>query len=350
MQIVSETNRLPSENLGDIVVSVYCLTYNHEKYIRDALESFVSQQTTFKYEVLVHDDASTDGTADIIKEYAEKYPDIIKPIFQQKNQYSKGVEIIQTYIWPQMRGKYVAACEGDDYWSDRQKLQLQYEAMEQHPECTICSHYAKGIKLETNSFCGNYPDMKYKICEGIVPKNVQMEISLFNLFHLTSIFLRRDVYDKYMSNMPEYARLMPVGDVPLQLYFSKFGSMYFIDREMSVHLEGTDGSWTKRIRCNPKKMAKHCIEYREGLYSCKEFYNGEYSELFDKCICANDFEFAAQTNDYTALKNNISFVYHCGGLKWVIRVYFCSMFPFAEKIWYLLRELKYRMSNERKRY
>lgn len=88
-----------------IMVSVYCLTYNHEKYIRDTLNGFISQVTNFKYEVFVHDDASTDKTASIIKEYANKYPNIIKPIFQTENQYSKGIRIFRTYIYPKMSGK-----------------------------------------------------------------------------------------------------------------------------------------------------------------------------------------------------------------------------------------------------
>lgn len=88
-----------------IVVSVYCLAYNHEQYIRDALEGFVRQKTNFRYEVLVHDDASTDNTPAIIWEYAQKYPDIIKPIFQTENQYSKGVKILPEIIHPKSSGK-----------------------------------------------------------------------------------------------------------------------------------------------------------------------------------------------------------------------------------------------------
>lgn len=95
-----------------IMVSVYCLAYNHEKYIRHTLNGFVSQKTNFRYEVFVHDDASTDNTASIIQEYADKYPDIIKPIFQTENQHSQKIPIIATHILPKMSGKYIAACEG----------------------------------------------------------------------------------------------------------------------------------------------------------------------------------------------------------------------------------------------
>ena len=125
---------------NDIKVSVYCLAYNHEKFIRNTLDGFVSQKTNFKYEVIIHDDASTDNTTNIIREYEEKYPDIIKPIYQTENQYSKGIGIIPNYIVPRIRGKYVAACEGDDYWCDDYKLQKQFDYMEKHSECSMCVH------------------------------------------------------------------------------------------------------------------------------------------------------------------------------------------------------------------
>ncbi len=123
-----------------IMVSVFCATYNHEKYIRKCLDGFIMQKTNFKFEVLVHDDASTDKTADIIREYEEKYPDIIKPIYQTENQYSKGVQIGVTFQYPRAKGKYIAFCEGDDYWCDENKLQRQFDIMESHPECSICVH------------------------------------------------------------------------------------------------------------------------------------------------------------------------------------------------------------------
>ncbi len=126
--------------MDNIMVSVCCLAYNHEKYIRKTLDGFVNQKTNFKYEVLIHDDASTDRTADIIREYEEKYPDIIKPIYQTENQYSKRVRINQTYIYPRTRGKYIAFCEGDDYWTDENKLQKQVDLLESNPQYIACVH------------------------------------------------------------------------------------------------------------------------------------------------------------------------------------------------------------------
>ena len=103
-------------------VSVICLAYNHEKYIRKTLEGFVKQKTNFSVEYIIHDDASTDSTASIVREFEEKYPDLIKPIYQKENQYSKGVPITRN-LQMQVQGKYIAFCEGDDYWIDEYKLQ-----------------------------------------------------------------------------------------------------------------------------------------------------------------------------------------------------------------------------------
>lgn len=139
------------ETIKPLVV-ISCITYNHEPYIRDALDGFVMQQTDFPFVAIVHDDASTDGTTAIIHEYAEKYPDIIKPIFETENQYSKKDGTL-THIMNEARissgAKYVAYCEGDDYWTDPLKLQKQVSFLESNPEYSMCFHNA--TKLYSNS-------------------------------------------------------------------------------------------------------------------------------------------------------------------------------------------------------
>lgn len=118
------------------VVSVISLTYNHAPYIRECLDGFLMQKTDFSFEVIIHDDASTDGTSDIVREYAGKYPDIIKPIIQTENQYSKHRDFnkILKFCFDRCKGKYIAFCEGDDYWIDPLKLQKQVDFLEKNPE------------------------------------------------------------------------------------------------------------------------------------------------------------------------------------------------------------------------
>ncbi len=123
------------------LVSICCLTYNHEPYIRECLEGFLMQKCEFTFEVLIHDDASTDGTAKIIKEYETKYPEIIKPIYQNENQYSKREGSLSLrYNFPRAKGVYIAMCEGDDYWTDPFKLQKQVSFLEANNQYSVCWH------------------------------------------------------------------------------------------------------------------------------------------------------------------------------------------------------------------
>lgn len=121
----------------NIMVSIRCLTYNHAPYIRECLDGFVMQKTNFTFEIVIHDDASTDGTADIIREYEKKYPHLFNAIYETENQYSKQDGSIPRIVNPQLRGKYVAYCEGDDYWIDPYKLQKQVDILESDPECSL---------------------------------------------------------------------------------------------------------------------------------------------------------------------------------------------------------------------
>ncbi len=130
------------------LLSISCATYNHENFIKDCLDGFVMQKTNFNFEVLIHDDASTDNTANIIREYEQKYPDIIKPIYQTENQYSKGKPISATFNWPRAQSKYIALCEGDDYWTDPNKLQKQVDFLEANPDYMMCFHNAEILNTE----------------------------------------------------------------------------------------------------------------------------------------------------------------------------------------------------------
>lgn len=120
------------------LASINCLAFNHQDFLEDAFGGFLSQKTSFPFEILVHDDASTDKTPEIIREYEAAYPNIIKPIYQTQNQYSRGVRISDTFQFPRARGKYIAMCEGDDYWVDPLKLQIQVDFLEQNPSYAVC--------------------------------------------------------------------------------------------------------------------------------------------------------------------------------------------------------------------
>lgn len=145
---------------SNIIVSICCITYNHAPFIRKALDGFLMQEPPAGvsknepwYEILIHDDCSMDGTTEIIKEYAAKYPDRIFPLYETENQYSKGhVADIDMYNYKRARGRYIAYCEGDDYWTDAHKLQKQVDFMETHPDYSVCFHRYKNYNVTRKAF------------------------------------------------------------------------------------------------------------------------------------------------------------------------------------------------------
>lgn len=142
-----------------VMVSIKCMVYNHAPFLRKCLDGFIMQKTKFKFEVIVHDDASTDDSTDIIKEYAEKYPDIIKPIFETENQYSKGDGSVGRIMNAACHGKYIAICEGDDFWTNSHKLQRQVDFLESHQDYMMCSH---NYKIFDGTLKPHFIDVKYQ--------------------------------------------------------------------------------------------------------------------------------------------------------------------------------------------
>ena len=133
------------------LVSICCLAFNHQDYIKDTLDGFLNQKTNFSFEILIHDDASTDNTPRIIEEYVKNYPEIIKPILQVENQWTKGISPSHTYNWPRVKGKYIAMCEGDDYWTDPHHLQRSVDKLEEDLGLSLtCAAYdvLEGNKLK----------------------------------------------------------------------------------------------------------------------------------------------------------------------------------------------------------
>ena len=147
----------------EYMVCVCSITYNHEKYIRECLEGIVMQQTTFPFISIVVDDASTDQTPSIISEYAAKYPDIIHPILLKENHYSQKKPKEPYFIPFQEKAKYVAFCEGDDYWTDPHKLQKQVDALEKHPGCKACVHKVLRVNERGERTNKTYPSVSVKL-------------------------------------------------------------------------------------------------------------------------------------------------------------------------------------------
>jgi glycosyltransferase involved in cell wall biosynthesis len=176
------------------VVTVCCLAYNQEEFITEALDGFAKQETTFPFEVIVHDDTSTDRTPEIIREYAARRPDIFRPIFQTENQFSKnGIYPNATHVYPLARGKYIALCDGDDYWTDPHKLQKQVDFMEKNPSFALCYHdyYVKNGGQFTDELKGAGRDY---IADELI------SLGTANFRMATSTILFRNYYNESTRN------------------------------------------------------------------------------------------------------------------------------------------------------
>lgn len=217
-------------------VSIHCLVYNHEPYLRKCLDGFVMQKTDFAFEVIVHDDCSTDGSPAIIKEYAEAYPDIIKPIFEIENQYSKnGFSGIDLIMSAHTNGKYIALCEGDDYWIDPYKLQKQVDFLEAHPECTMVCNRTNKYSEKNRRFIGDSFCMEKN--GFLQTKDIVRKGGLY--ISTCSIIYRSSLLEDY----PDYCKQCHVGDYPLQIMAAMKGNIYYLDDPMSVYRVENPSSW-----------------------------------------------------------------------------------------------------------
>lgn len=210
----------------EILVTVICLTYNHEKYIRECIDGFVMQKTNFAYEVIIHDDASTDNTAEIIKEYQQKYPDIIIPILQTENQYSKKIPIGKTFIYPRAKGKYIALCEGDDYWIDPYKLQKQVDILNENNNYGLCYTKAKVYNQNKRQFGNNLIGEKINGFDDLLIAN--------KIPTLTTLY-RKDLYYKYENSIKPENKNWLMGDYPMWLWFSANCKLVFLAEETAVY-------------------------------------------------------------------------------------------------------------------
>ena len=281
--------------MKDVLVSVLCLTYNHEKYIESALEGFVNQKTDFNFEVLVHDDASVDNTQLIVSQYAKKYPEIIKPIFQKENQYSKGISISEEVLSKYARGKYIAICEGDDYWSDCFKLQSQIDYLEAHPEYSACVHNSYGEDVKTD---------KKKIIYKMRDKDLTFKDVIEEggqSFQSSSLIYRK----QFLSNRPDFFRVMNsigVEDYPLAIYLAFSGKIKYFGKPMSVYRMMTENSWTK----NNSNDDKLIIIYRAiivMLNSVNTYTQGKYQDTISTIILRNEYKICLTSKNYKMLRN-----------------------------------------------
>lgn len=225
----------PCEASGPPLVSVCCITYNHERYIAQAIEGFLMQKTNFPYEVVIGEDCSTDTTRETVYEYAAKHPQAIRVVTSERNvgARSNGIRTRSA-----ARGRYVALCEGDDYWTNPLKLQKQVDFLQKHPECTVCFHNAEMIYEDQRQESHNYCPSGQKQISGLE------DLLRLDFIPTCSVMYRRGV----VPELPDWFHLAPTGDWPLLLLHAEKGKIGYIDEVMGVRRVHSTGAWCSLTR------------------------------------------------------------------------------------------------------
>lgn len=219
------------------LVVVFTFVYNHEPYLHDYFQGIIMQKTNFPFVAIVHDDCSTDNSAAVIREYAEKYPDIIKPIYETENQFSKPDDSILRIMRDAIDAsgaKYVAECEGDDYWTDPYKLQKQVDFLESHSDYSLCFSRVKCLRMAT----GQLEDEL--IVRDMPGESTIEDLAKGNYIHTPSTLYRynREVYDKFIS----MGNCLP-GDYVMWMLLAEKGKLWKMEEPMAVYRVGS-GIWS----------------------------------------------------------------------------------------------------------
>lgn len=264
------------------VVSVVCDVYNHGPYLKECLEGFVTQQTAFPFEVLIHDDASTDNSTAIIKKYEELYPDIIKPIYQEENKYSQKISIWKNYQFPRARGKYIALCEGDDYWTDPYKLQKQVDFLEANPDYVFSNsdvdvYYDSTGKTTTNENVR----IKAKNKTGVVT-GMDIITNDYYVRTLTTLF-RKDILLEYINSeaADKYYNKLLMGDRPLWIFLAHKGKFHYLSESTATYRIHDDSA---THQTNLKKSLRFKLSLREMKMVFFELYPEDFDVSFVKKI------------------------------------------------------------------
>ncbi len=276
------------------LVSISCITYNHAPYIRQCLDGFLSQKTNFDFEIVIHDDASKDGTSEIILEYATKYPTKIFPLIQKENQYSKGLRgMMARFNFPRCKGKYIAICEGDDFWTDETKLQKQVDFLEQNPTFSMCFHNVNWLyDLQKSNANVNYvEDKEYSI----------NELFLKWIAPTSSIVFHNKVVPK-ITEIALDKRVLN-GDIIIVLSAFEFGKVKGFSNSMSTYRIHENGVSHSRISEN---QLNHLLNYISHYELIREKILGIDKKIFNIKLVDNYMSITL----YYLKRKKIQFLYY----------------------------------------
>jgi glycosyltransferase involved in cell wall biosynthesis len=289
ISLSERTQNLYSKN-NEILVSIAVATFNHENYIREALDSFLMQKTNFNVEIIVNDDASTDKTAQIVKEYKDKYPHLFNTYFQKENQYSLGRKPWFDVLFPNSNGKYIALCEGDDYWIDSLKLQKQVDFLESNNDFIATTANTYYLRNGETKF--SYIESKELWLGKKMKNEIKYEDIPARLFpHTTSIMFRNK-----RINFHNVMNGFPIGDMPLLMLLAHSGRINYIDEIHSVYRIHDSGAISNMKKKDP---LLNLIEYVKMYISINTICENKYDYITENAI---------YEDHYRLLKSNPNFV------------------------------------------
>lgn len=276
------------------VVAIICSVYNHEKYISRCIDGFLMQETNFAFLIIIHDDASTDGTQAILQEYERKYPNIIKVIYEQENQHSKGKKY-KNKLFPNLKCEYIATCEGDDYWCYEKKLQLQYEFLENNKEYVAVGHLTNTIDKKGRqraSFIDSKPG-DYTIDD----------LNRWQLFsHFSSHFYRNIYKNMSLEEIVEHSKLKAPGDRTLPILFMRFGKLYVIHEVWSTYTYMSNPTSFMSVKSNSTIYTYYRERYAARYYAKKYGIIIDYKKIEKEYLTEAFLAFLGGTDDGLFLK------------------------------------------------
>ena len=282
--------------MQDIQVSVCVLVYNQKDYVEQCLRSLVSQETDFSYEVIVHDDCSIDGTTEIVKRFAAEHLDKVILLLELENQYSQGV-VMGELFRPYIRGKYIAICEGDDWWIDSRKLQRQFDYMELHPETAACSHAAK-----------RFVDSEKCFGRNLAPADDECDFTTGDLIAMgANIATNSLFYRSKLQCMPDVYKGWGVGDYPTCIYLSTCGVFHYDPAIMSAYRVGARGSWSSRMSSSIEANVQSLRKRIDGLEAFDRYTEGRYHESVANAVEDRNISIAVLRRNFSAVKSNARF-------------------------------------------
>lgn len=248
---------LHNENREIPLVSIIFLVFNQSKYLRQAIEGLLMQRTSFLYEIIVHDDASTDDSKKIIEEYAFNFPQIINTIYQKENKYSVyGINYVMKYAVSKSQGKYIAMCAGDDYWIDPRKLQKQVELLDSNPDIGLVHTKAVKFDQDASDFNG-FSGFEIDSLEELLTENTIAALT---------VCLRKALLVKYYDEVKPHERSnWPTEDFPAWAWIIQYSEIKLLDDYTAVY-RSREGS-ISHIKDDIKRLT-----FSEGVYDIVDYY------------------------------------------------------------------------------